>query len=467
MPSIEALRSYKAAPMFRPTLDQLTGVVVGLQQGYTSLSEIASSTGLTEDDVLRVVADLGSWLAKSLGGAKYDTGNAIDEQALPLFQSVTPTPPRDRSGKAKKAPAPKAPAKRSRKATKTERIIIPPGFEPTATHGRDVTNSLAAIVKHNPPAETLTRFQSRTYTVTPQVLSYPIVTVVWLFAKLDRLGAHDDAYECQLVAATDEAKRTLRQTKATIASAQRDGRSNPEALAAKTRQQARYDDLAGQLENYRLRHLSSLIDPTSRERGSSQRVLAEILVEAYDLLEVARLDAITGVDVLVSGSTDLVQLGAACAKAAVLDEATLRQVSRKIEAALARPEAMSVLTRELRFFAKHVEARPGYFRPSTIGDLTEAQVRKIATRAGLAVDDDAATRSCEHKVRGRLRGLGLEADADRLVPLGVRATQVGLDEKYWSILTARLQGDAGWVAALEDLFEELPDESELDELVTI
>jgi hypothetical protein len=463
-PAIEVLRSYKAAPMFRPTLEQLTGVVVGLRKGYSSLSEIATETGLTQDEVLRVVAELGSWLAKSLGGAKYETGNAVDTQAPQLFQYVTPTPPRNRSKKAQAAAqAAPPPARRKRRSRKTEVILIPPGFEPTASHGRDVSNSLAAIVKHNPSADVLTRFLSRTYTVTPQVLSYPIVTVVWLFAKLGRLGTVDTAAETELITQVDEAKRALRQAKTTLTQAKREGRSNPDAAAAKVRLQAHYDDLCNQLESYRLRHISSLIDPTNKERGSSQRVLAGILVEAYDLLEVARLDAIAGIETLVTATAELDELATACAKAAVLDEATLRQVSRKIAAAQTRPQARSVLDRELRFFARNVAARPNYFRPETVGSLTEAQVRKIATRAGLAVDDDAETRSCEHKVRAQLRELGFESDADRLVPIGVRATQAGMDKKFWSILDARRNGDATWVTALEDFFETVS-ESDIDEL---
>jgi len=455
-PSIEALRSYKAAPMFRPTLQQLSGVVNGLKY-LKPLNEISARTGLAEDEVLRVVADLGSWLAKSNGGAKYTTRNAIDEVAPQFFQYIAPTPPRDRRKQAAPSSKPKKPGRRK----KAEVIVIPDGFESTAPHGRDVANSLAAIVKHAPDEATLTRFQSRTYSVTTQVLTYPIVTIVWLFGRLGRLGAVDPVKEAELAASLEETKKALRAAKTAWVTAQREGRTDPQAHAAKIRLQATYDSLSNELENFRLKNLSSLIDPTNEERGASQRVLAEILVEAYDLLEVARLDAIAGVDTLISGTTDLDALSDACAKAAVLDEGTLRQVARRIDAARLRPEARPILARELRYFAKNVEARPNYFRPATIGSLSEAQVRKIAIRAGLSVDDDTETRRLEHKVRTQLRGIGFESDADRLVPLGVRATESGQADEFWAILNSRIAGDPHWVSALEQLFEGEKPETEV------
>jgi hypothetical protein len=204
--TIEALRQkVKNAPKERRlTPTEVTGVVNGLVACH-SLADVASDTGLDEADVLDVVAAFGTWLTHVNGGSGAVTRNAASVDQQPLFQSPAPAKVSAKAKKAaaKKAPAKKAPAKKAAskraKSSGPPVVIVPPGFERTAPHGRDVAKALAAVVVADPDEAVVTRFIARRYASTAKVLTFPLVASVWRFAVSGRLDEIDQINPDNLV----------------------------------------------------------------------------------------------------------------------------------------------------------------------------------------------------------------------------------------------------------------------------
>lgn len=176
-----------------------------------------------------------------------------------------------------------------------------------------------------------------------------------------------------------------------------------------------------------------------------------LAVAAYDLMETARADAVTGIGVLAGGDvTDLAALRDACTKARWVAEGELARIERAVTAAEQRPSAVPVLARELRLLAGRVDAHPDRYLPGTVADLTHGQVRRVAELAGLAVE--ATRRSDEADIRRRLQALGLSTDADRLVPDGIKAAHVGITDTFWDAMQRRADGEADWDDDLVEAF---------------
>lgn len=177
------------------------------------------------------------------------------------------------------------------------------------------------------------------------------------------------------------------------------------------------------------------------------------VVLAYDLLQVARLEAIEKLDeILTIGSSDLVALKDACVGARWIAEREVTKIERLIEVALARENGMRLLENELSFFKSRVNANPALYRPAALEDLTVGQVQRITQNAGIAVA--GASREEESRIRAQLKKLGLAGDLDQLLPEGLRAAQHGKLDDFWVIMNARVEGDDSWTEALEELLLE-------------
>lgn len=444
--TIEELRSYRAEAQFAPTLEQIRGIVDGLN-AVATLDAISMRTGLATDEVSRVVIDLGTWLAKSQGSADVSTELAKNLDQLVLFQ----LPVRGSSTSARQS------RKRRREILG---VIIPEGFEPSGAQRRDFSKSLSAIVAWNPDDSTLGRFRSRMYTVHPKKLSFPYLTYVAFAARHGRLDKDPDSDErlALLTAGAEHLSLRLRRAR---------------ALQAQLKQEAPVSDRAARWLPVVERVVSSLKESVNRQRaacaaerdraldgllsrdharGGSQEQVAAVLVEAYDLLEVARGDAVDAISTLLRGTASVNELIEAAKQAAILDDHIGHHLLKKLEFAKERPGAQQLVQNELKVLAGKVELHPEHFRPEHIGQLSPVQVRRIGARAGLVVEDDSANRSSEHQVRQRLRELGLERDADQLVGLGVRAMKEGTFDDYESALESRVAGDPDWVEQLDAVF---------------
>lgn len=423
-PAIEKLRSFEVADAFRPTLPQLRSIVDGLV-AMRPLDAISAATGLDSAQVLQVVSDLGSWLAKSKGGFKGEIACAGDLAEMPL--------PFQLPSSAKAGP----PTRRSRKRPAFSGVVIPRGFERSSS-GRDLDRSLASIVYHKPSDDVLARFSARVYTTGTKELTHYIVATVHLFARFGRLGELAQAHEAALVAdenaARDKLVRARRLKSKVMGRPSRLERWLPFANGAETRAKARLDEARDRLYVARHWYLTSLVTAhTNAAKVQEFAKLAPPLVQAYDLLEVARQDAVAAVATILE-SRDLEVLRHAAVKLRVLDGPSARRIEQMLDLVDARPESMHMLERELRYFAKRVAASPSQFRPASIGELSPPQVKRICANAGLKVEVDTTERAFEQKLRTRLRELGLEADADRLVPAGLDAFRNGRDVEFLEAL---------------------------------
>lgn len=352
-PTIERLRQAEHAEERRLSLAEVRGVVDGIL-AVRPLADIAATTGLDDKTILDVTAELGTWLTHVHGGADATIVSAADHGQQQLLQAAT------------------GPARRE--------VVVPLGFERRAGHRRDVSRALAAIVVHAPDDKTLTRWLSRKYQPSrANVVTFSIVSVVWRFATLGRLGEIDRI-------------------------------------------------------------------------NANNAAFAKLLVAAYDLLDVARRDAIDGVITLATADTaNLDALAAACVKARWLNEGRIARLERTISLARSRPGVQRLLAKELRSFAAEVRAQPDTWAPTGISKLSEGQVRRICQAAGLSTE--GPKRAEEADVRRRLAELGLRADADRLVPDAIRAAQAGVAEEFWAAMELRAAGDPDWESALAAAFD--------------
>ena len=177
-------------------------------------------------------------------------------------------------------------------------------------------------------------------------------------------------------------------------------------------------------------------------------------VAAYDLLDIARQDALNGIDKLLEGDvSDLQGLLNACVKSRWIAEREITLIERMIKAAQLRPGALKTLVNELKFFSARAKNLPHAYRPESIASLNVGQIQRIAEAAGLPVE--GSSRVEESLIRNKLKALGLTSDLDRLVPEGIRAAQAGQLDEFWVVMGARAEGDTSWAEALDELFTEI------------
>jgi len=345
----------RAAAHLRPNLERVTTIVDDLMT-ITPLEQTAKAMDIDDDSaatnlVLDVVAAFGTWIGHSVGTTGTETTTASSLGQLPLMQL----------GRAMLD-------KKSQKPT----VIIPEGYEPGASHGRDVTRALSLIVVTQPSREMISRFVSRTYQPRSSELTYPIIAGVWDFAyrgRLHRIG-----------------------------------------------------------------------------RVSNDIVFHTLAVEAYDLLEVARRDAVDALVKLTDTNTDPSELHRLCVLSRWLAP---NEVSR-IERAAAQPDGPINIRREQQLLAQRIGDEPLRLSPASIAELSLGQVLGISQAAGIKTEEN---RAVELAVRSELKSMGLSTDADRLLPEALRAASRGRLEDFWDVMRARVAGDITWTAQLAELFD--------------
>lgn len=163
-------------------------------------------------------------------------------------------------------------------------------------------------------------------------------------------------------------------------------------------------------------------------------------VLAWDTLEVARRDAMEALLVLQT-SHDTDQLHLAASKLLPLWEADAREFMRMIE--IAGPDS-GAFERARTWLAKRVAA--GQLIVDSVENLTEGQVRRIATLVGL--DTEVISRLEESHIRQHLVRMKLERDAEQLIPIGVVAVRAGLEDEFLDACARRVAGEEDWDSAL-------------------
>ena len=360
--TLKNLREFVPQKTKHVQLEAVMTVVELVCDGNTSVGAIAKASGLDEDGVIKLVLDLGTWLGQSINAGR---GAVVYEHSLAPGEIVE-----DQDGVEGQMSL--------FKAHTDEYVVLPPGME-TAKVGRDMSKSVAQIVRGAPDEAMLRRWLLRKHHSIRQVLGFEIVAGVHRFAQVGRLADLEELV------------------------VRREG--NPE--------------------------------------------LARLLVEAYDLLDVARGDALDALDALASrDDLDLDAVETLVARASWLAEASFGRIQRRIDLVRGGAgEVVDVLNAVVRLAASSASV----FRPASDGALSDGQVRCQVPKAGL--DLEGVTHKEVETVRSWVSDADLTADADLLISDGVRALRAGCGELFRESLQKRAAGDLAWAQDLNEKLE--------------
>lgn len=187
------------------------------------------------------------------------------------------------------------------------------------------------------------------------------------------------------------------------------------------------------------------VDRVSDDIGFQEHVL-----EAFDLLDVAREDAVRAALSLTGGLTPTPEeLLLVCDKAYWLDEQGFAALRRSAEIAMRNPTAVERCQREATSLGRRITLHQSRYLPEEVSNLTLGQVRRICTNAGIRVDPE--NRAEEAEIRSTLKAMGFSGDADRLVPEALRCAEKGTLDSFWAVMQSRAEGDQSWSAQLADL----------------
>lgn len=187
------------------------------------------------------------------------------------------------------------------------------------------------------------------------------------------------------------------------------------------------------------------IDKVSDDLGFQEHVL-----EAFDLLDVAREDAVAAIkELLETAVRTPEETLVICDKAYWLDEQGFASLRRSAEAAKTNEAAKDRMQRDAGILARKAAMHPARYLPGQVSDLTLGQVRRICTSAGIRVEPEG--RAEEADIRATLKSMGFAVDADRLVPEALRCADKGTLDDFWAVMQARAEGDPTWSDQLEEL----------------
>lgn len=174
-----------------------------------------------------------------------------------------------------------------------------------------------------------------------------------------------------------------------------------------------------------------------------------LVVEAYDLLDVSRQDGLTALDELLTCDTDNAEaIRQYAGKASWLAERQMLTISR----AAARSEKDAVaharLSRELGYLQAAFAAGTLPL-PQGVRHLTLGQVQRIATNSGVQIEPNDRVEVAD--LRSGLKALGLGSDTDVLLGAAVTCAESGTLDRFWEILGNRVAGDPSWMEDLSEL----------------
>lgn len=195
------------------------------------------------------------------------------------------------------------------------------------------------------------------------------------------------------------------------------------------------------------------VDQLCERNGAFNAELARILVEAYDLMDVARADAVEAVDRIADPSVrNLSEVAMEFPRASWLNEAEFARLDRALDsgnevlADAALAEFRRCVERGRARRASHGDVE--LLRPAGVTELLDAQVQRLAEREGLRTAAVEGTKA--DMVRSWVVASGQQPDADLLVAEGVRAERAGLGKEFREALARRAKGDLDWSAELNE-----------------
>jgi hypothetical protein len=156
--SLEKIASQVAAPP-RLTIDTLSAVVEGLR-AVTPLATMVENLQLTEEEIFKIVTDLGTWLIHAHGRAPGEITYAAKQAQPTLFQGP---------------------------ATKV--VVVPLGFDRRKGRRHDISRSIRAIIVHAPDQAELARYIDRQFPSEIMTLTGRDVCVIWRVATMGLLDA--------------------------------------------------------------------------------------------------------------------------------------------------------------------------------------------------------------------------------------------------------------------------------------
>jgi hypothetical protein len=401
---IGALRAVDAGgPTFGlPQLRQVVDDIVSLVPLHVTVRAPALA-GYTEADVLELADQFGKHRARVMKEklTKYPTRSAEDTGMLPGLQ-----PTAEETISLRDLPRGKWP--RWAKQMWPDglpggepEVVLPMGYERSATQRRDISKSVRAILAKPVEEAELIRFAARHLSAPRVDLAADHVLLVHWFALA---GLSDKLLE--VGGLTREETGTI------------------------------------------------VPDPS----GSSNAPLAGVLVQAYDLLDVARADAVEAMVALATmEEVDFPTIAHLSRKARWLAPLELSRLEALVkgEQASASPSQVSWVHSRLRHLHRMVQAAPEQYTPGEVEQLNSAHVSQILSASGLPTDE-AEDKAVIAELRTRLTEMGLVNDLDQEIPAGLRAYHEGKLEEFYASRQARVDGDPDW----ERLYEELPEKAQ-------
>lgn len=185
--------------------------------------------------------------------------------------------------------------------------------------------------------------------------------------------------------------------------------------------------------------------------GSSEHTLAQMLVKSYELLDVARMDAVEGVRFILSANPTTVdphQLQSAVTKSAWLYPAEFARLERVVTELNRTPDNSRVrdlLDKRLVGFRTALGSSDVINALSGVEHMNQGHLLGILRAAGLTGDELEEKQVVAH-LRERLTAFGLANDLDREIPEGVKAWRLNKLEDFLSSREARAAGDPDWAA---------------------
>lgn len=161
----EDLRNQKNKTEIKPSVENVKEITSDLINGISFEETFKKMPGKTQkaqkEFTLSVIAKFGTWLSHVEGSIKTNT-LTLDMDLLDIIEH-------------------------GGNDTESVEITLPDGYAPKKPTDRDVTNSIASIIAHNPENTAIERFVARSYRTRSTSLTYPLVAGVWMFCSLNRL----------------------------------------------------------------------------------------------------------------------------------------------------------------------------------------------------------------------------------------------------------------------------------------
>lgn len=402
---IEVLRSAPADTAATPTVAQVKILIDDIWH-MRHIAETAARPEMsqfTELDLISIAEHFGKHRARVLKRAL--EGKVVRHEAVAAGMLLPPSEAEVRETRALMARG-AVPGKRSPKGVPqfprrllhavdmalTDWGVIPGGYDRDSGHGRDVHASLAAVLAQPVEDAEIIRFVDRTYSGPTVTLDADHVRLLHWFAS-HGLGGK---------------------------------------LLELVGRQAQVVD--GNVEVVPL-------------EGPTNMVLARLMVQSYDLLEVARADAVRSLGQVVRGLvTEPGDVRAALVASKWLAPGPIGRLVTMVERAEANPanaRLRQICATSVATFCHSVQSNPRAYIVRDVAGLTSAHLAQVLTLSGLAVDD-SEEKAATSELRTRLIEMGLRNDLDRELPEALRAWRSGHLEAFYASRQARLEGDPDW-----------------------